>query len=299
MGLKMTVFSNWFLASRPWSFTMTFVSISVGAALADIDGRFSWALYILTLASIVAIHAASNLMNDYYDVINGVDRPEVPTANYRPHPLMAGRLRPTQVRNVALLLFALSILSGIYLTVTRGWMVLVIGACGAAGGFLYTAPPLRYKYHALGEAAVFLMWGPLMVEGTYYVLCRTLSLNALWISFPFGVLVALVLLANNIRDIYYDRRMKIRTVPMLIGKQNGLRLYTALITAAYAAVLWMSLNGPLSLWSLLVLVSLPLAYRLMKQMMHGVPLDADARTAQLNTAFGALLLSSILLERLT
>lgn len=292
------VLQNWFLASRPWSFSMTAISVSVGSALAAMEGDFSWSLYLITLLSIIVLHAASNLMNDYYDVLNGVDSLDVSTAKYRPHPLLEGKLKPLRVRNIAMFLFAFVFVTGVYLTFTRGWMVLIIGLLGLVGGWLYTAPPFKYKYHALGELSVFALWGPLMVEGSFYVQRQALSVEALWISLPFGVLVSLVLLANNIRDMSHDRIQDIRTLPMLIGYHNGLRLYMAMIILAYGAVLWMSFNGPLPSWSLIVLVSIPLAYRLLARMASDVPIDADARTAQLNTAFGALLVTSLILERL-
>ena len=93
----MHVFRDWFLASRPWSFSMTAISVSVGSALAALDGSFSWPLYFLALIGAVMMHAASNFINDYDDVRHGVDSPEVPTARYRPHPLMNGRLAPVHV----------------------------------------------------------------------------------------------------------------------------------------------------------------------------------------------------------
>jgi 1,4-dihydroxy-2-naphthoate octaprenyltransferase len=293
----MNFFQNWFLASRPWSFTMTAISISVGSALAARDGNFSWGLYVLTLSGIIILHAASNLMNDYYDVLSGVDNLTVSTAKYRPHPLLEGKLKPEQVRNGALLLFGITIILGGYMAATRGWMILFIGMLGVMGGALYTAPPFRYKYHSVGEIGVFLLWGPLMIEGTYFVQRQTFSQEAFWVSLPFGALVALVLLINNVRDISHDQVKKIRTLPILIGQQNGLRLYVILIVLAYFAVLWMSFLGPLSFWSLIVLASLPLAYRLLNQMVREIPTDADARTAQLNTVFGVLLVASLILER--
>jgi 1,4-dihydroxy-2-naphthoate octaprenyltransferase len=294
----MNLYRNWFLASRPWSFTMSAISVSVGAVLGAIDGDFSWGLYLVTLAGIVLLHGASNLSNDYYDVSRGVDTTAAPTARYRPHPLMEGKLKPKHVLIESYLLFAAAGLVGIYLAATRGWPILAIGAAGVLAGLAYTAPPFNYKYHAMGELSVFLMWGPLMVEGAYFVQRQAFSLNALWVSIPFGVLVALVLLANNIRDILYDRDKGIQTIPILVGRRNGIRLYIALIVLSYVSVLWMALMGPLQLWSLVIFLSLPLAYRLLGQVLRKVPLDADARTAQLNTAFGILLVVSLILEHL-
>ena len=171
-----------------------------------------------------------------------------------------------------------------------------IGLTGALASLSYTAPPLKYKYSAMGEVSVFLMWGPLMVAGAYFVQCQTFSMDAFWISIPFGALVALVLLANNIRDINHDREKGILTLAIVLGQRKGLLLYSLLVVLAYMAIVLMSIFGPLYLWSLIVLLSLPLALRLLRLMMKQIPADADARTAQLDTAFGVLLVISLVLE---
>jgi 1,4-dihydroxy-2-naphthoate octaprenyltransferase len=291
----MNVYRNWFLASRPWSFSMSAISVSVGSSLAAIYGDFSWFLYLAALIGTIFMHAATNLINDYYDVKSGVDTPEVATAQYRPHPLVEGKLEAGQVRTAAYILYGLSILIGIYLAATRGWALMWIGLTGAFARLTYTAPPLKYKYSALGEISVFLMWGPLMVAGAFFVQRQEFSINAFWVSLPFGVLVALVLLANNIRDIKHDHDKGILTLAIVLGQQKGIMLYATLVVVAYLGIIWMSIFGPLYLWSLLVLASLPLALRLLKQMKERVPADADARTAQLDTAFGVLLVISLVL----
>jgi 1,4-dihydroxy-2-naphthoate octaprenyltransferase len=292
----MNIYRNWFLASRPWSFTMTAISISVGSALAAIDGDFSWGFYLMALIGTVLLHAATNLINDYYDVKSGVDTHEVSTAQYRPHPLVEGKLNAENVRRAAYILYGLSSVIGIFLAATRGWELLWIGLIGAFASLTYTAPPLKYKYSALGEISVFLMWGPLMVAGSYFVQRQTFSMNAFWISLPFGVLVALVLLANNIRDIGHDRDKGILTLAIVLGQRKGLFLYVTLVISAYLGIALMAIIGPLYVWSLIVLLSMPLALRLLRQMMKRIPADADARTAQLDTAFGVLLVISLILE---
>jgi 1,4-dihydroxy-2-naphthoate polyprenyltransferase len=289
------IYQNWFLASRPWSFSMTAISVSVGSALAGMDGTFSWPLYLYTLLTMIILHAATNLMNDHYDVLNGVDSQKVSTAQYRPHPLLEGKLKPNHVKIGAYLLYAVAIAAGIYLAALRGWTILAIGIIGVIASLTYTAPPFKYKYIGLGEFSVFLMWGPLMVEGAYFVQRQMLSKSALSVSLPFGALVALVLLVNNLRDMKDDEKKGIRTLPLLIGRSNGVRLYVSLIIIAYMSILWMAVMGPLRLWSLIVLFSLPLAYRLLKQIGRKIPLDGDAQTAQLDTAFGTLLLTSLIL----
>lgn len=275
---------------------MTAISVSVGAALAAIDGSFSWALYLMTLLGTISLHAATNLINDYYDVKSGVDTHEVSTAQYRPHPLVEGKLEAGQVRIAAFSLYGLSALIGLFLAATCGWALLWVGLLGAFASLTYTAPPLKYKYSALGEISVFLVWGPLMVAGSYFVQRQMFSVNAFWISLPFGLLVALVLLANNIRDITHDHDKGILTLAIVLGRRNSLLLYATLVLLSYLAIVLMSFFGPLYRWSLIVLLSLPLALRLLRQMIKQVPTDADARTAQLDTAFGALLVISLVLE---
>ncbi|MBE9544112.1 MAG: 1,4-dihydroxy-2-naphthoate octaprenyltransferase [Proteobacteria bacterium] len=291
----MNIYRNWFLASRPWSFSMTAISVSVGGALAAIYGDFSWFLYLVTLAGTILLHAATNLINDYYDVKSGVDTQEVATAQYRPHPLVEGKLEARHVRTAAYILYGLSTLIGIYLAATRGWELMWIGLIGAFASLTYTAPPLKYKYSALGEISVFLMWGPLMVAASFFVQRQEFNINAFWISLPFGVLVALVLLANNIRDIAHDRDKGVLTLAIVLGQHKGILLYGTLVVVAYLGIILMSIVGPLYLWSLIVLASLPLAIRLLRQMKEHVPADADARTAQLDTAFGVLLVVSLVL----
>jgi 1,4-dihydroxy-2-naphthoate octaprenyltransferase len=293
-----SIYRNWLLASRPWSFAMTAISVSVGSALGAMAGSFSWAGCAVTLVGMITVHAATNLLNDYFDVHTGVDTREVSTAQYRPHPLLEGKLAPAAVYAVAGGLYVLAALLGLYLAATRGWLILGFALVGAAASITYTAPPFKYKYKALGEVSVFLMWGPLMVEGAYFVQRQALSLKAFWVSLPFGVLVTLVLLVNNIRDVDHDQLKGIRTLPMLIGRQRALELYRALVAAAYAGIVCMSVVGPLTFWSLIVLLSLPMAYRLLRQMNGALPTDADARTAQLDTAFGVLLVISLVLEGL-
>ena len=292
----MSIYRNWFLASRPWSFTMTAISVSIGSALGAIDGEFSWVLYLTTLLGTILLHAATNLINDYYDVKSGVDTQEVSTAQYRPHPLVERKLAADHVKIAAYVLYGLSILIGVYLAATRGWMLMWIGLIGAFASLTYTAPPLKYKYIALGEISVFLMWGPLMMAGAYFVQRQGFNMSTFWISLPFGTLVALVLLANNIRDINNDRKKGILTLAILLGHRKGLILYLLLMVFAYLGIVLMSIFGPLYWWSLIVLLSLPLAFRLLRQMIRQIPADADARTAQLDTAFGILLVISLVLE---
>ena len=107
----MSGYRDWFLAMRPWSFTMSAISVSVGAALAATHGPFSWGLYLLTVIALVAVHGGVNLMNDFFDFRSGVDIEEVATARYRPHPLVEGKISPMPVLWLSILLLGIGAVS--------------------------------------------------------------------------------------------------------------------------------------------------------------------------------------------
>ena len=288
------------LAVRPWSFTMTVVAATAGSLIALLQtGVFYPGLYALTLLGLVLAHAATNLINDYFDTRYGVDRPGAPTTRYRPHPLITGLMTPQQALTISLGFYALAAVVGLALTVLRGWPVLLFALIGGLAGFTYTAGPVKYKYRALGEPSVFLMWGPLMVLGSFYVQTGswTGAISALWVSLPIGLLVALVLLANNLKDLSYDRSTSVQTLATLLGREGALRLYAAIIIAVYGLSLLAVLVGALPIWSLLVLLSIPKAWQLTRTLQSApeIPPDADPRTAQLATAYGLWLTVGLLL----
>ncbi|MDP2970060.1 MAG: prenyltransferase [Deltaproteobacteria bacterium] len=288
----------YFIATRPWSFTMSLISVSVGTLVAAEDTPILWGWYVLVCIGIVCFHATANIYNDYFDTRYQVDQPDSPTARYRPHPILAGMFTPAQLLTEAIVLNGITILIGLILSFGRSMLVFWIGLIGFLACVFYTAAPIKFKYKAWGEFFVFLMWGPLMFEGAFSVQRQALSLKAFYISIPFGILVGMVLLANNIRDIAYDSRQGIKTIGILLGSQRSIFLYAGLILAAYLYVIGMVLVGILSTWGLLVLLSLPKAIHLLKNFMKKVPEAADAITAQLNTIFGLLLIVALILNRM-
>ena len=287
------------MSIKPESLLISFVAVSAGTAVASLSGSVNWSRYVLTLLGMMLMQAGANVLNDYFDYKNDVDTSHVPGSfGTGGRAIARNLLSPAQVLAVGLALYAFALPIGIYLTVKAGLPVLILGLLGFFVGFFYTGGPIGFKYYALGEPAVFLVWGPLMVSGTYYVQRSEFSGQAAWISIPIGILVALILFANNIRDLTSDTCAKVRTIATILGKQGAVRLYGMLIFASYAITLLLIVAGQLSLWGLLTLISLPLALKLIKQMQVAVLPDADARTAQLNTIYGLLLVLSLVLQRL-
>ena len=287
---------SYIIATRPWSFTMSILSVSVGALLAAESGPISWPWFAVTVIGIVIFHAAANVINDYFDTKYRIDQPDSPTAKYRPQPIISGLLSMRELYWEFVVLFGITSVIGVITAYFRTYHVLWIGLIGLLTSIFYTAGPVKFKYRALGELAVFMMWGPLMIEGAYAVQRHALSMKALYISIPFGTLVALVLFANNMRDIAYDSRRNVKTLSIILGSEKSYILFAALIVAAYAYVLGMVLVGVMSWWGLLIFLSLPKAFSLLKSFREKIPDASDAITAQFDAVFAVLLILAIVIE---
>lgn len=293
----MAGFKEIVISTRPWSFPMTVFSITYGAALSlYLNGFFSPMLYILTLIGSILIHAAANIVNDYFDTLHGVDREGAPTTKYRPHPIISGFLYANDLIKMTIAFVAIGFLIAVYLSIVSGLLALILGLIGIIIALSYTSPPVAYKYRALGEVFVLLSWGPIMVLGAYYVQTSQIHLTPVITSFSMGLLVASVLLANNIRDIEYDSSVKIKTIAIMLGKETALKTYALMIITAYIIMLISVIMGLLELPVLLVFITLPKAIKLIGSFMVSVPETADPQTAQLVMQFGIFLIIGIVLS---
>src|SRR4029453_11667128 len=167
--------SRWLLITRACVFSMTITSGLIGGLLAAIAAPAPpWGYFALAMLGLVIPHACNNMINDYLDVTGGVDTAEYTRALYAPHPLLSGLIsKRGLIAAIALCnVIALAIL--VYLTVERGPTVTAFALAGLFVSVFYVAPPLKLKHHGLGEPGVFLVWGPLMIGGTYFVTTGTM-----------------------------------------------------------------------------------------------------------------------------
>jgi len=284
-------------AVRPWSFSMTAISVALGTLAAGAEGRIDWWLALAALAGTLCLHAATNLGNDYFDFQIGIDTAGAPSVRARRHPLVERTLEPRQVLGGAVGFWGAAILIGTALSLMRGWALGLFTAIGVLAGFFYSAGPLRLKGRALGELTAFLMWGPLMVLGAFYVQRGTFSgsRHALLLSVIQGLWVAQVLLANNLRDTEADAAMGIRTPATLLGKKPAVALAAALTAGAYLLDAAGVLLGILQPWALLVFLSAPLSVLLLLSFTspRGVAGNAPSVAARTSMLFGLLLVLSL------
>ncbi len=288
----------WLQAIRVFSLTASMIPVLLGAAWAAYEGTSAdWRLMPLIVIASLSIHAATNLVSEYFDYIKNVDKDYTFGGS---RVIVEGKLSARQTLLGGLFLFALTAAIGLIFIYLRGWPILMLGVIGMMGGIFYTATPVGYKYFGLGDLMVFILMGPLMVIGSYFVLTGTYNHNVLLVSLPVGCLVAAILSGNNLRDILHDTQAGITTTAGLLGHRFARLEYSILDMTAYLIVALLCILGTLPLFSLIVFCTLPLAYMpircaLQSQPDNPAPIAAlDVQTAKLHLAFGILLIISLI-----
>lgn len=288
----------WYEIARPFSFTASITPVAIGGAMAALDGTFSPLLFMYALLAGVLLHLGTNITNEIYDVRKGIDTITSPRAS---HALLKGRIDEREAFALVGASFALALALGVSLIYARGWPILLLGVLGAIGGYGYTAPPLQYKYRAVGLPLVFLLMGPLMVLGGYFAASGGWSFRALLISVPIGLLVTAILHGNEWRDISDDARAGINTVAIRYGRTIAHTIYLALVVGAYIVLGLGVAFGGLPAPSLLTMLSLPWLVKILRASELGASGQAraiamiDLQTARLHMIFGWLLLLGLVL----
>jgi 1,4-dihydroxy-2-naphthoate octaprenyltransferase len=288
----------WAEIVRPFSFTASTVPVAAGGALAALDGKLDWPLLVGALLAGMLLQIGTNVTNEIYDVRKGIDSITSPRAS---HALLKGRLSEREAFGLVIAAFTASVAIGVWLLAVRGWPVAVFGLLGLIGGLGYTAPPLEYKFHALGPPLVFLLMGPLMVIGSYYVSSGTFTWAALVASIPVGLLVTAILQGNEWRDVSEDARAGISTLSIRAGRRFAHELYLSLVIGAYLVLALAVALDSLPPLSLLAMLSLPLLVRAIRASELGASGQQraiamiDLETAQLHAVFGFLLVAGLAL----
>lgn len=288
-------------AVRTFSFPASMIPCLLGAMLALLYANsVTWWLMPFIAISLLFLHAGSNVITDVDDYRKGVDTKDTLGGS---RVLPEGLLSPKEMFRFGLVLFLFAVLFGLPIIFERGLIILWLGLAGIAGGFFYTGRPIGYKYAALGDFFIFILYGPAIVAGTFYALTGMFSVSVLLISIPLGLLITGILHANNFRDIIHDRKANIKTLANIFGEGFAKGEYVFLILGAYLTVVLLVVFNILSVWSLIVFLSLPVALKNLN-MIKGVKIEdtgkiamLDAMTAQLTLLFGLLLSISIIITK--
>ena len=247
--------------ARPGFLAITAVGCLVGMASAQVAGGLDGARALLTLLLALMLHAAANMLNDHADALNGADAAN--TQGLFPFTggsrlVQGGVVQARDMRNVALALLALAVPGGLWLTLQSGPALLVVGLAGMLLGWAYSMPPLALMSRGLGELAVGLAWG-LMVVGADYVQRGQFAAAPALLGVGIALLVACVLLINGFPDAQADARVGKRSAVVWLGPTVASAVYLALVVGAHLwliASVWLLLPPQQALWGL---VSAPLS----------------------------------------
>jgi 1,4-dihydroxy-2-naphthoate polyprenyltransferase len=236
-----------------------------GLLAAQLAPNISWLRFALAFVGLVLAHAANNMINDYFDLEGGVDTDEYTRALYAPHPVLAGLVSKRGLLTAILLVNLVDAAILITLAVMVGWLVVIFALLGLFISVFYVAPPIKLKHHGLGEPAVFLVWGPLMIGGTYFAAAGSMPPASVWLAcIPYALVVTTVLIGKHIDKLEVDKEKGIHTLPVLMGDRTSRILNAALMILYYVAVVALVLFGDVGLWVLLVFLAVPRLISVMK-----------------------------------
>src|SRR3954471_19356496 len=220
------------MAARPRTLPAAIAPVLVGtaAAIEQHGDLRRVGAFIAALIGSIFIQIGTNLANDYSDAKRGADTVD------RLGPVRvtaAGLVAPRSVLIATWLAFGIAVLAGIYLATVAGVVIVLVGAASIAAGVLYTGGPRPYGYAGMGELFVFLFFGLVAVNGSYYVQLERLDWLPFWFSLSVGFLSTAILVVNNVRDIDTDRRAGKRTLAVRLGRERPRLLYAALVAGAF------------------------------------------------------------------
>ena len=222
------------MASRPRTLPAAIAPVLVGTAAAYyVADDLKELAFVAALVGSIFIQIGTNLANDYSDAKRGAD-----TAD-RLGPVRvtaSGLAAPRRVLVATWVAFGIAMACGIYLATVAGLVIIAVGVVSILAGVLYTGGPRPYGYAGLGELFVFLFFGLVAVNGSYYVQLERLDWLPFGLSISVGAMATAILVVNNIRDIETDRRAGKNTLAVRLGRERARKLFMVLVGAAYVVL---------------------------------------------------------------
>jgi 1,4-dihydroxy-2-naphthoate octaprenyltransferase len=263
--------TRWLVITRAGVLPMTLTAGAAAGLLAVREPSFAAGWFALAFVGIVLAHVSNNLLNDLFDTDTGLDTGDYPRALYAPHPILSGMISRAGLVRAAVAVNGTGVVILAVLTAARGPVVLAFGLAGVVLNVAYTAPPLRLKKRGLGELDVLLVWGPLMIGGTYYSATGSIPWRVLLAGLPYGLLCTAVLMGKHVDKLPWDRAAGVGTLPVILGEMRARRVTAGLMVGFYVVIVACVLVDALP-WPVLVsLAAVPLLVRAIKALRRPRP----------------------------
>lgn len=283
-------FRKWWQLTRPHTLTAAFVPVLLGTALAIQEHSIHMGLFAAMLIASLLIQAATNMFNEYFDFKRGLDNENSVGIGGA---IVRDGIKPKTVMNLAFSLYAIALLLGIYICSSTSWWLAAVGIVCMAAGYFYTGGPLPIAYTPFGELVAGFFMGGLIIVISFFIQTGTVDTISILVSIPISLLVGAILLANNIRDLDGDKEFGRKTIAILIGRNNAIKLLAAMFIISFVWVFVLIFLQFTSPWLAIVLLSAPKAINATKGFIgKSIPIEmmpAMKATAQTNTIFGFLL----------
>jgi 1,4-dihydroxy-2-naphthoate octaprenyltransferase len=256
--------------SRGWLFlratrlpflSATVVPVGLGTAVAGLNGAWHWWVFLLTLFGAAFVHLGLNVANDVFDTMSGADPANTTPTQFSggSRVIMYGLLSTKQMAAMSIAFYLAAVVIGLILAATRGWALLWIGIPGVLISIAYTAPPLRLVHRGLGEIAVAVGFGPLMVLGAQFVQEQRVTAEAGYASIPIAILIALVLYENEVPDRPGDANAGKRTLPVRWSKDAVITAYAVAVAVAFGLIAGGAISGLMARPTIIALLTIPMA----------------------------------------
>jgi 1,4-dihydroxy-2-naphthoate octaprenyltransferase len=263
--------TRWLVITRAGVLPMTLTAGAMAGLLAVRAHGFAAGWFALAFVGIVLAHISNNLLNDLFDTDVGLDTGDYPRALYAPHPILSGMITRERLVGAAIAVNLTAVMIMAVLVAVRGPLVLAFGLTGVVLNVAYTAPPLRLKRRGLGELDVLLVWGPLMLAGTYYSAVGHLPWRVWIAGLPYGFLCTAVLMGKHIDKLPWDEHEGVGTLPVLLGEPRARRVTKALMAGFYVTLIGCVLIDALPWPALAAVGALPLLARALKALRRPRP----------------------------
>ena len=260
-------------AARSVILVISAQSAVMAGLLAATDRRFAVLPFVLVLVGYVVLHAISNLSNDYFGYRRGHDTADSPRRRYTLHPIASGAVTPRLLATGLVALGVVALAIAAYFVALRGWPAVWLAVAGFVLLYAYDAAPRALKELGLGEVAAFVVWGPLMIGGGYFVITGHWSGAAFAASVPPGLGVMSILVGKHIDQRGFDTEHHQRTLPVVLGERTTRALNQTAVAGMYVAGAVAIGAGALSPFIAVVLVAAPRAVRALRVM--GSPAPAE------------------------
>jgi 1,4-dihydroxy-2-naphthoate octaprenyltransferase len=272
MDWHMNKLKIWLTELRAPFLTATIIPIVLGTIIACTRNiRFNPVYFLLALMGGIFVHLGANVVNDYFDYKSGNDT--VNKEFVRPftggsRTIPSGLLTPKEVFVGSIILFALAGIVGLYFTLVVGSFILVLGAIGLFSAFFYTGHPVNLANKGLGEIAVGINFGLLMTLGAFYVQTGILAVEPLVAAVPVALLITAILYINAFQDYAADKAVGKKTWVVRLGREKASVVYAFLMLGTYVAILLGAILDIMPLYTLVALVTLPLAVKSVQNARH-------------------------------